>query len=64
MSDNTVKNHTKWSNGNENQCRITPWNGLNRCWIRQVVLYLYSTGEDLRFSGIIGYLFKCAETFL
>ena len=32
--------HRKWSNKNKNQHRITQGNGLHRCQIRQVLLYL------------------------
>ena len=41
VSDYSVKHIEKLSKGHENQCRITQVNGLDRCGIRQVLLYVY-----------------------
>lgn len=38
----SIKHIGKWSNRNENQFQITQRNGLNRLWIMQDVLYLFS----------------------
>ena len=46
----------KWSNGNENQCRITLWNGLHRWRIRRVLLYMWYTCDVI-------YVIHCALFF-
>ena len=44
----SVKHIDKWSNKNENQCRITQWNGLHRCQIRQFLLYQHKMFYPLK----------------